>query len=82
MDASQLSPQQAGDIYQHVRDAFHYLAALQKRMEERQFPQWDRLYVEVQAARYAIQLLADDLHRMACGAAYVGTAKPAEPERE
>ena len=69
MDASQLTAQQAAEIYKHVREAFHYLAKLQQRMEEREFQKGDRLYLEVQAARYAVQVLSDDLHRMSCGAA-------------
>ena len=74
MDVSDLTAQQAAEIYKHVREAFHYLAALQQRMEQRQFLMGDRLYLEVKAARYAVQLLADDLSRMSCGAAYTGTA--------
>jgi len=76
MDASQLTPQQAAEIYLRVRDAFDYLAKLQRRMEEREFYRGDRLYLEVVTARHSVQLLADDLHRMACGAAYTGTVKP------
>jgi len=75
MDSRDLSATLAAEIYKHIRDAFHYLAKLQARMEEREFLKGDRLYLEVQAARYAVQVLADDLHKMSCGAAYTGTAE-------
>ena len=41
-------------------------------MAERQFDGNDRLYLEVRAARYAMQLLCKDLHRIVCGPSYEG----------
>jgi hypothetical protein len=72
MDSRDITSQQASEIYSHVRESLHYLASLQQRMDERQFSHEDRLYLEVQAARYAVKLLANDLHRMACGPSYGG----------
>jgi hypothetical protein len=70
MEASDLTATQVSELYAKVRPMFHYLAKLQKRMEERQFYADDRLYLEVKTARHAMQLLAKDLHRLACGPAY------------
>jgi hypothetical protein len=41
-------------------------------MAERQFSADDRLYLEVKSARYAMQRLCKDLHRLACGPFYPG----------
>jgi hypothetical protein len=49
---------------------FSYLVDLQTRMEQRQFEADDRLFLEVKAARDAIQLLCKDLHRLVCGPSY------------
>jgi hypothetical protein len=72
MDASDLTPTQAAKLHKRIRPMFEYLAAMQKRMDERQFYGDDRLYLEVRAARYAMQLLTKDLHRLACGPSYGG----------
>jgi hypothetical protein len=73
MDASDLTSSQLEELYLRIRPMFHYLASLQKRMEEKQFSPDDRLYLEVRSARYAMQLLAKDLHRLTCGPSYGGT---------
>jgi hypothetical protein len=65
MDARDLSPQHCDLLYQRLRPAFEYLAALQSRMEECGFQRGDRLYLEVVTARNAMQLLVSDLHRRA-----------------
>ena len=72
MDSRDLTASQASEIYQRLRSASDYLAALERRMAERQFQADDRLYLEVRAARYAMQLLCKDLHRLACGPFYPG----------
>jgi len=41
-------------------------------MTERQFYADDRLYLEVKAARYAMQLLCKELHRIVCVPSYLG----------
>jgi len=55
MDASQLSAQQAAEVYKHVRPAFHYLAALQERMEERQFYGSDRWLADPEPLEMMLQ---------------------------
>jgi hypothetical protein len=67
MDASDLTPTQAAKLHKRIRPMFDYLAAMQKRMDDRQFYRDDRLYLEVKAAHYALQLLTKELHRLACG---------------
>ena len=44
------------------------------RMEEREFSKADQLYQEVATARYTMQLLVADLHRM-LSVGYMGTRK-------
>jgi hypothetical protein len=70
MDAHDLTASQATAMYEKIRPMLHYLASLERRMEERQFYADDRLYLEVKTARNAMQLLAKDLHRIACGPSY------------
>ena len=53
----------------------HYLAELQHRMESDDFSRADYLYWEAVNARYAVQLLADHLHRLRCGPSYPGGNK-------
>ena len=72
MDASELTTSEVSELHERLRLMFHYLASLQKRMEERQFYGDDRLYLEVRTARYALQLHTKDLHRLACGPSYGG----------
>ena len=43
MNASDLTASQASEIYGRIRPIFGYLAALQERMEQRQFGDDDRL---------------------------------------
>ena len=57
MDSRDLTTKQADELYQRLRPMFSYLVDLQSRMEQRQFDADDRLYLEVKAARYAMQLL-------------------------
>ena len=66
MEGHDITPLQAGKVYDRLRPMFHYLAELQERMEQRQFYGDDRLYLEVRTARYALQLLAKDFHAIAC----------------
>ena len=72
MDSRDLTTEQADELYQRLRPMFSYLVNLQSRMEQRQFDADDRLYLEVKAARYALQLLCDDVHRIVCGPSYGG----------
>jgi hypothetical protein len=72
MDSSDTTASQAAEIYKRLRPAADYLAALERRMKARQFYADDRLYFEVRAARYPVQLLRKDLRRMACGPSYGG----------
>jgi len=72
MEASDLTSSQADELHKRIRPMLDYLASLQRRMEERQFYGDDRLYLEVKAARYAVQLLVKDLHRLTCGPSYGG----------
>jgi hypothetical protein len=72
MNSSDLTSSQADEIYKRLRPASAYLAALERRMAERQFDGDDRLYLEVRAARCAMQLLCKDLHRIVCGPSYRG----------
>jgi len=74
MDSRDVTARQADEIYKRLRPASDYLAALERRMAERQFGADDRLFLEVRAARYAMQLLCKDLHRILCGPSYVGDA--------
>lgn len=66
MDASQITPLQALQVYERLRPAFDYLVRLQRRMEQRGFDGNDRLYLEVKATRHDLQLLCKDLHALAC----------------
>jgi hypothetical protein len=66
MDSSDITPSQADALYKELRTAFHYLAKLQSRMEQQQFPPDDRLYLEVKTARNAMQLLCKDVHAILC----------------
>ena len=66
MEAKDITPEAAEKMYAALRPSFDYLAALQARMEERKFFGSDRLYLEVKAARDTMQLLCNDLHRLAC----------------
>ena len=72
MDSRDLTSKQADELYQRLRPMFHYLADLQRRMEQRQFDPDDRLYLEVKTARSAMQLLCKDVHRLVCGPSHVG----------
>ena len=72
MDSRDLTTKQADELYQRLRPMFSYLVDLQTRMEQRQFDADDRLYLEVKAARYAMQLLCKDVHRIVCGPSYGG----------
>ena len=71
MQSSDLTSSQANALYVRLRPQFEYLASLEKRMAERKFNPDDRLYLEVKAARYAMQLLCKDLHRIACGPSWI-----------
>jgi len=72
MHSGDLTPKQVDELHDHVAQAHAYLAALHRRMEEREFSHADRLYWEVSNARYALQILADHLHRLRCGPSYGG----------
>lgn len=65
MNASQITPLQAQELYERLRPAFRYLAKLQRRMEKRGFDANDWLYLEVKATRDTMQLLRNDLHAIA-----------------
>ena len=75
MDARHLTPSQAEKMYVKLRPAFEYLAALQTRMDERQWERGDRLYLEIKAARDTMQLLCGDLHAIATRAYAPGGPK-------
>jgi hypothetical protein len=60
MDSRDITASQASEIYTRLRDASNYLAALERRMAERQFAADDRRYLEVRAARYSLQVLCQD----------------------
>ena len=66
MNGDDLTPSQAEKIYKSLRPAFGYLAALQARMEAREWDRNDRLYLEVKTARDAMQLLTKELHGIMC----------------
>jgi len=69
---SDLTSSQVAELHKRIRPMLHYLAALERRMVERQFSGDDRLYLEVKTARNAVQLLVKDLHRLSCGPSYGG----------
>lgn len=75
MHSGDLSRDQAEKLHEQLSPAFSYLAALQRRMDERGFSPADRLYQEVQAARSTMQLLVDHLHRIRCGPSYGGKSE-------
>ena len=64
MHSGDITRDQAVKLHEKLRPMFSYLAELQMRMDEREFTKADRLYHEVAAARYTMQLLVEDLHRM------------------
>jgi hypothetical protein len=71
MRSGDLTAEQVEKLHERLRPMFSYLVNLPTRTEQRQFSRADRLYQEVAAARYAMQLLVDDLHRIRCGPAYI-----------
>jgi len=64
MHSGDLKREQVEQLHARLKPMFSYLAELQMRMDEREFSKADRLYHEVAAARYTMQLLVTDLHRM------------------
>ena len=66
MNASDLTAWQAEKTYERICPAFESHAALQRRMEEQQFPGNDRLHIEVKAARDTMLLPCKELHAVAC----------------
>jgi hypothetical protein len=66
MTSADLTATQAKIVYLALRPAHWYLAKLQQRMAERDFPPTDRLLIRVKAARRAMDDLCEDLHFVAC----------------
>jgi len=65
-----LSRDQLKVLYERLRPMSDYLGRLQRRMEDQQFSEADRLYREVVAAHYTAQQLVEELHRLWCGPSY------------
>jgi hypothetical protein len=72
MHSGDLTREQAEILHERLRPTASYLSELQERTDKRQFSHADRLYWEVAAAQYAMQILVDDLHRLRCGPSYPG----------
>jgi hypothetical protein len=64
MHSGDITRDQAVQLHEKLRPMFSYLAELQMRLDDREFSKADRFYHEVAAARYAMQLLVDHVHRM------------------
>lgn len=78
MHSGTVTREQAEKLYSRLRPMLSYLAELQERMETREFSRADRLYKEVVAARYTMQLLTEDVHRIYCGPSYPGNKASGE----
>ena len=74
MHAGQLTQEQLDKLHERLRPASRYLFEVQNRMDELDFSKADRLYKEVLAARYSLQLLIEHLHALRCGPSYGGGA--------
>jgi hypothetical protein len=72
MHSGDLTREQVERLHDRLRPMFSYLVDLQTRMEQRQFSRADRLYQEVAATRYAMQLFVAAVHRIRCGPSYRG----------
>jgi len=75
MHSGDLTSEQLDALQARIKPMAHYLAELQDRMESVDFSRADHLYWEAVNARYAVQLLADHLHRLRCGPSYPGGNK-------
>jgi hypothetical protein len=74
MHSGDLTREQADKLHERLQPMHSYLVELQTRMEKREFSRADKLYWQVVAARYTLQRLVDDLHRIRCGPSYGGGA--------
>jgi len=75
MHSGDVKREQVEQLHERLRPMLEYLAELQERLDKRQFSHADRLYWEVAAARYAMQILVEDVHRIRCGPSYPGHDK-------
>lgn len=74
VESSDLTREQAEILRQHIGDALAYVGRLRRRMEQRQFPHKDPLYLATVETFNSLQHLHITAHYLACRS---GVGRPA-----